>query len=166
MKKTAFQLSLAGYLFALSLFVSGLTVLLLLNLKTQEAFSSHFFSTILILIPIFFSIILLLCAAIQIYRTGKWSILKVLLYASIPKFNLMGYLIYEFYFFPYFYTGAQFNQLTSKLSLLTKAGFYLPFLYNYEITIDGDGGPLFLISINIASIVIIKLLNKYYSPRS
>lgn len=162
MKKTVFQLCLAGYLFVLSLFVTLSGVTLLLKPEMQEAFTTHYLLAIWMLVSFFGPTILLLCAAIQIYRTGRWGILKGLLYASIAKFNLMGYLAYEFYFLPYLYFGVKVNQLFSKLSFPILAGFYLPFIYNFELEVNGE--PFFLIGINIVSIVIIKLLNKYYRP--
>lgn len=111
-------------------------------------------------------IILLLLAAWKIYKFNDYKVLKILLWLSVPTFNVFGLAAYEFYFAPFFYFGFSFDTLKSLLTILTRPGIYLPLSFNYELNFNFETNQTFMIGVNIFSLLFIKFLNKFLADSS
>ncbi len=165
MNKSWFQIILSLYVFCS--FITGVYFFYHIISKpffslltSGNAFDVRLVALGLIYTFISFLILCLLLAALQIFRSGSWKILKYLLYASIPTFNVFG-VMYQFYFMPYLYAVAGFNTVGPQFLGNVDFGFY-PLTFGINVSLLSENNTLFLAGLNIVPIIAIVLLKKYY----
>lgn len=131
-------------------------------MRTGGSMSMPLFLFALIIGLYVFFVIGQLLASLQIFMTGRWSILKYLLYASIPTCNIFGYVIYEYYFMPFFYAIIGYKTAGPEFFGNVYFGFY-PLVANFNLALfDKASSGVFLVGVNIVPIIVIFLLKKYY----
>lgn len=164
MNKSWFQLLLASYIFAA--FIGGCYVFythlypFLLHIINADISTKMRIIGLCVVGLACALIISLLMASIQIFRTGNWSILKYLLYASIPSVNIYGYFAYAFYFMPYLYAIVGYKSIATELSVNTDFSLF-PIMFGFNFRLFGSD-DIIALGINIVPIIVIILLQKYY----
>ncbi|GEM_PF-3734424 len=163
MKKTPFQI--IASIIMLLIFAAGvyllyptISQLVILLASGKVEFSSSVIATIGIYIIFCLAQLTMLLAAIQIYRTGRVCILKCLLYASIPSFNLLNYASYEFTFGPSlaFFLKTEFSPFSLGLNMEAHL-----MEVQYLLTFSNDYAGVIQVGVNIVPIIVLVLLRRW-----
>jgi hypothetical protein len=162
MKKSISQIIMSIYM--LCVFLLGAYILYgpLTGIIAQAfsgSYSFGFYGILTLLIFALFAIaqIFFLLAAIQIFRKGEYRILKVLLYMSIPSFNILGYVGYLFMFGPFVLLsiGTYVNQLNFMFNL----NFHT-FAVQYDLNFASDSNGLISVGINLVPFLFLILIRR------
>jgi hypothetical protein len=163
MQKTPFQIIVSLLVFIVFLWGTYLLLPVVIGVLGQAAsgaLAMNLNTVLMLLLYVLFSLVqvMFLLASIQIFKTGEVSMLRKLLWLSVPTFNIMGFVAYQFAFGPYVFLNTGIH--TAPFNLMFDFSYHT-FAVLYNLSFSTENTHFLSVGINVVPLIFLNLLKRF-----